>query len=145
MDFKLKDGDDIKEVLKAAYDVELEVSGGWGYDENSPTIIGKNNQSTKNQLQYILASMRTNLEMNITQPKEKRYGGINVEEKSRESLGELDRVTYEVSAMKESDYTTFIQEYKDNFGKIDFDLDEHFKKRKEATIKRKIVYFFKYS
>ncbi len=70
MDFKLKNGDDIKEVLKAAYDMELDVSGGWGYDENFPTIIGKDNQTPKNQLEYMLASMRVNLEMNITQPRE---------------------------------------------------------------------------
>ena len=143
MNFKLQDGDDIKEVLKAAYDVELDVSGGWGYDENSPTIIGQNNQTPKVQLEYMLASMRTNLEMNITQPKESRFGGINVEEKKREVVGELDRVTYEVSAMKDSDYATFIQEYKDNFGKSDFDMEDHFKRRKEATLKREIVYFFK--
>ena len=145
MDFKLKNGDDIKEVLKAAYDMELDVSGGWGYDENSPTIIGKDNQTPKNQLEYMLASMRVNLEMNITQPRESRFGGINVNELKREVVGELEKVSYEVSAMKESDYASFIQEYKDNFEKSDFDMQGHFERRKDATIKREITYFFKLS
>ncbi len=58
-------------------------------------------------------------------------------------VGELEKVSYEVSAMKESDYASFIQEYKDNFEKSDFDMEGHFKRRKEATLKREIVYFFK--
>ena len=145
MKYRLQDGDDVKEVLRAAYDVKLDVSGGWGYDEDSATIIGKDNQTPKNQLEYMLASMRANLEMNITQPKESRFGGINVSEVKREIVGELEKVTYEVSAIKESDYAFFIQEYKDNFEKSDFDMEEHFKRRKEATIRREITYFFKLS
>ncbi len=145
VDFKLKDGDDIKEVLKVAYDVELDVSGSWGYNKNSPTIIGKNTQTPKAQLEYMLASMRVNLEMNITQPKESRFGGINVNELKREVIGKIDKVTYVVSAIKESDYTFFIQEYKENHEKTSFDMEEHFRRRKEATIKKEIIYFFKLS
>jgi len=141
---RLKDGDDIREVLKAAYGVELDVSGGWGYDEKNPIVI-KDKKIPKEQLEYMLATMRANLEMNITQPKEKRYGGVRAEEIKRVEENGIDIVTYLVSGMKESEYEKFIDEYKENFGKENFDIDGHFKRREEATLRLEVEYFFKIS
>jgi len=141
---KLKEGDDIREVLRAAYGVELDVSGGWGYDKESPIVI-KDKKTSKEQLEYMLATMRANLEMNITQPKEDRYGGVRAEEIKRVEEDGIDRVTYLVSGMKESEYEKFIDEYKENFGKENFDIEEHFKRREEATLRLEVEYFFKVS
>jgi len=45
--------------------------------------------------------------------------------------------------MKEDLYTAFIKEYKEGYGKENFDLIEHFKKRKEATLTREVTHYFK--
>ena len=67
----------------------------------------------------------------------------------RQSQGEYQkngrtfhRVTYTVTAMKESLYNAFVDEYKEGYGKADFDLADHFERRKEATLERKITYWF---
>ncbi|SFZ98180.1 hypothetical protein MNB_SV-5-737 [hydrothermal vent metagenome] len=87
--------------------------------------------------------------MNMTQDKEDRYGSINVNETSREQVKEdvyiYEKVTYVITAMKEDIYAEFIDEYKEKYGKDDFDLDEHFRKRKEATLTRTITYWFEVS
>ena len=139
---RLKEGDDIREVLKAAYGVELDVSGGWGYDKESALVI-TDTKTPKEQLEYMLATMRANLEMNITQPKENRYGGVRAEEIKRTQKDGIDKVTYLVSGMKESEYEEFIAEYKENFGKESFDIEEHFKRREEATLRLEVEFYFK--
>ena len=45
--------------------------------------------------------------------------------------------------MLESDYAKFIDEYKDGYGKEGFDIQDHFKRREEATLKREVVYWVK--
>jgi len=140
----------IATLIEAAFDTKLPVVGGWGYHKDDATIIKSNpNNPPLSQIEHMLASMRAYLEMSITQPKELRYGSINLNEKERETVTERNqcyhKVTYEISAMKESDYTTFIEEYKEGYGKKDFDIDDHFKRRKEATLVRKEPYWFEVS
>jgi predicted small secreted protein len=142
---KLKADNNIKEIIKSAFDAELDIDGNWGYTQEEATILKQINVSIL-QAEHTLISMRSYIEMNMTLPKEDRYGSINVVEKSREKV-ELDnkiydKVLYSVSAMKENIYASFINEYKANYGKNDFDMGEHFDKRKEATIKREILYWF---
>ena len=139
---KLKSGDEIKKVLKEAFDMELPVSGDWGYGKDAPLVIEKSSMPY-NQVEYIYASMRATLEMSLTQPKESRYGGINVKEISKESIDGLEKVVYEITAIKEEIYKELIKEYKEGYGKSDFDIDEHFKKREKNKIKREVVYWFK--
>ena len=139
---KLKSGDEIKKVLKEAFDMELPVSGDWGYDKDTPLVIEKSSMPY-NQVEYIFASMRATLEMSLTQPKESRYGGINVKEISKESIDGLEKVVYEITAIKEEIYKELIKEYKERYGKSDFDIDEHFKKRERSKIKREVEYWFK--
>ncbi len=90
--------------------------------------------------------MRAYIEMNMTLPEEERYGSINPKEIERESFSEADslydKVTYEVSGMKENLYADFINEYKNNAEKPGFDLADHFNRRKEATLKRTVVHWF---
>jgi hypothetical protein len=144
MEFKeLKSGDNIKDILKEAFDMELPVSGEWGYSKDKPLIIEKNSSFSVTQIEYIFASMRATLEMSLTQPKESRYGGINLKELSRQKSGEFDRVVYEITAIKEDIYAKLIKEYKDGYGKSDFDIDAHFKKREQNSIKREVEYWFK--
>jgi predicted small secreted protein len=142
---RLKSGDDIREVIKTAFDADLAISGSWGYSQEEATVIEAATVPLL-QLEHMLASMRAYIEMNMTLPAEERYGSINLNETQREQIqkGDLvyDKVTYEITAMKEERYTAFINEYKEGLGKEDFDITEHFNQRKKATISRYEVYWF---
>jgi len=139
----LPQNEPIKTVIKAAFDADLDIEGGWGYDTQAPLIIkALPEDHSKEQLQHMLASMRCYLEMHMTLPKEKRYGSINLNEKHRRKEGTLESVTYSVEAMKESDYERFINEYKEGYGKSDFDMNDHFRRRKAATLRRDITVVF---
>ena len=142
---QLQSHNDLKEVIKAAFDADLAVTGDWGYTQELATIIQSTDQPLK-QLEHMIASMRTYIEMNMTLPEEERYGSINLNEIDREQkhVGELvyDKVTYEITAMKEKSYTAFIKEYKEGLGTESFDITEHFNQRKKATITRNEDYWF---
>jgi hypothetical protein len=142
---QLPSDDDLKEVIKSAFDADLAISGAWGYTKELATIIESADAPLK-QLEHMLASMRAYVEMNMTLPEEERYGSINLNEISREQERTddhvYDRVTYEITAMKEDLYTAFIKEYKEGLGKEDFDITEHFNQRKKATITRTETYWF---
>jgi len=140
----------IATLIEAAFDTKLPVVGGWGYHKDDATIIQSNpNNLPLSQIEHMLASMRAYLEMSITQPEPQRYGSINLNEKERETITEDDRcyhkVIYEISAMKESDYATFIEEYKEGYGSDDFNMEAHFQRRKEATLIRHEPYWFEVS
>lgn len=137
--------DSIKEVIKTAFSTDLEVEGAWGYRKEESTMVGKSHSSEKSQTEFMLATMRAYLEMNMTLGEEERYGAINLTELSREVVDDTyNRVVYEVSAIKESAYKEFIEEYKANSGESDFDMSDHFARRKEATLKREVIYWFKW-
>jgi len=147
---KIKNNNDIKQTIKSTFDVGLTLDGDWGYTEEQATII----EATQSgmpllQLEHMITSMRAHLEMNLTQEKENRYSGINANEISREESKNdkllYDIVTYEITAIKEDLYTQFINEYKEGYGKEDFDINEHFKRRKEATLIREVVHYFEVS
>jgi hypothetical protein len=101
------------------------------------------------QFEHTFAPMRAYIEMNMTLTKEERYGSINPHEIKREEIREADlvydKVTYEVTGMKEDLYAFFIDEYKANSEKPDFDLADHFNRRKEATLKRTVEHWFEIS
>ncbi len=142
---KIPCNEDIKLLVKSAFSVELDISGCFGYSQDEALVINQTDTPIK-QLEHTLASMRAILEMSMTLPKEQRYGAINVNEISRDSISvntkTFDRVTYEITAMKESQYSAFIDEYKEGMEREDFDIQEHFKRRKKATIKREVMFWF---
>ena len=135
----------LKEMIKSVFDIEMNVDGDWGYSKESPLII-RDSDMPLPQLEHTLASMRAHLEMSLMPGKEERYGSINLNESKREEYQEegklLHEVTYAVTAMKESDYSTFIDEYKEHYGKDDFDLADHFERRKKATLVRSETVYF---
>ena len=143
---QLKCDDDIKKIIKSAFDTELHISGAWGYTQALSTVI-LSTEVPIVQLEHMLASMRTYIEMNMTLEKESRYGGIDINEIDREQKKIedtlYDKVTYQITAIKEDLYTSFIKAYKEGYGTKDFDMTKHFKERKEATLTRKEVYWFK--
>jgi len=143
----LPTSNDIHEIIQATFDTDLAVAGSWGYTKENPTIIEATPEGMPlAQLQHMLTTIRAQLEMNLTQEQKNRYGGINANERTREeSRSEntlYEKVTYEVTAMKEDLYTAIIKEYKEGYGKEDFDLNTHFKKRKEATLTRVVDHYF---
>lgn len=143
-------GNDMREVVKSAFDVDLEVAGAWGYNKEESTVLeGNQNNLPLNQFEHTLASMRAYLEMNMTQEKKDRYGSINLNEISRESFNDngltYHKVNYEITAMKDDDYATFVNAYKEGYGKETFNLTDHFKRRKEATLTRVVTHWFNVS
>jgi len=142
---QLKSDNDLKEILKSAFDVDLDISGSWGYTQALSTVI----HSAENplaQFEHMFASMRAYVEMSMTQEAAARYGSINLNESQRERVTVenlvYDKVVYTVSAIKESEYNAFINEYKEGYGQKDFDLSAHFKRREEATLKREVTHWF---
>jgi hypothetical protein len=142
---QIKSDDDIKAVIKSAFDADLDLSGAWGYTQELSTVL-HSTDIPLSQAEHILASMRSYIEMNMTLPKEDRYGSINVREIERSQITEnkliYDKITYEITAMKEETYNAFINAYKEGYGTNDFDLKEHFDQRKKATVSREEVYWF---
>ena len=140
---EIDDHESIEELVKVAFQTELAIAGGWGYSKELATILKEGNTATKAQTQFTLATMRAYLEMNMTLEAEERYAAINLNELHREVEGAYEKVSYEISAMREVEYNVFIKEYKENLEKKEFDINDHFAKRKEATLKREVVYWFK--
>jgi hypothetical protein len=142
---QLQSDNDLKEVIKSAFDTDLALSGAWGYTQELATIIESTDVPLR-QIEHMIASMRTYIEMNMTLPEEERYGSINLNETHRKQIqvGNLvyDKVNYEITAMKEKSYTAFINEYKEGLGTEGFDITEHFNQRKKATITRNEAYWF---
>ncbi len=146
----LTENTNIQELIKTTFDADLPVSGDWGYSKDRASIINALPQGMPIlQLEHTITSIRAHLEMNITQEKENRFGGINANEKTREVMriesAVFDKVTYEITAIKEDLYNAFIKEYKEGYEKETLDLNDHFKRRKEATLIRETVHYFEVS
>lgn len=147
---KLPEPENIQELIQSTFQIDFPLTGSWGYDEKNATII---NELPSNmpllQLQHTVTSIRAHLEMNITQNEEDRYGGINANEKSREQIKKndaiYDKVSYEITAIKEDLYNAFIKEYKEGYEQKGFNLNEHFQRRKEATLVREVTHYFEVS
>ena len=145
---QIQNDDPIQEVIKSAFDANFSVSGGWGYTQALATVI-HSADAPLSQFEHVLASMRAYLEMNMTLPKEERFGSINLNEIHREQTVQntllYDKVTYEITAIKEELYTQFINQYKEGYGKEGFDMTEHFNQRKKATLLRTVEHWFEVS
>jgi hypothetical protein len=143
---KIKSDDKVEDIILGALELKLPVTGGWGYTKDDPVIITDDSMPSI-QLEYMFVTAHSTIVMNLTQPKEKRYGGINVKELSRESLEEkgemIEKVNFEISGMLEDVYADFIKEYKENHGDDKFDLNGHFKRREENTLKLNQSFWFK--
>jgi len=136
--------EDLQNFINVVFNADLNVSGAWGYSKAISTIIEKKgNENSIAQIEFTLATMRAYLEMNMTLEEDERYGAINLNELSRVTDGDYEKVIYEISAIRELEYKKFIDEYKENSENPDFNMTEHFNRRKEATIKREVVYWFK--
>jgi hypothetical protein len=144
---QVQEVDNISDVIKEYFDVDLDISGGWGYDHSSSVIV--NSLSVPiDQFLHMFSTIRATIEMNLMLEDNERYGGINVtfiDGHQIEIENKIyDKITFEVTAMKEKDYANFIQEYKDNYGKNkDFDMTDHFNRRKEASISIHSDFWFK--
>ena len=141
---QISSDDPIAEVIKRAFDMDLAVSGGWGYEAQQPIKLLDDTLPIP-QLQHTLASMRTHLEMNLTQPAQKRYGGINLTEYSRDTKGDLEAVIYHITAIPELQYAAFIDAYKQGYGTEAFDMEAHFEARAKATLHREVTVWFRYA
>ncbi len=144
--YQIEKVDNLSEVLKETFDVDLNISGGWGYDNKSAVVVNDLDVPI-DQFLHMFATIRSTIEMNLMLEKDDRYGGINVtfvEGEQFEIENKLyDHVVFEVTGMNENKYAQFIQEYKDNYGKNkDFDMSDHFKRREESTISMRSDFWF---
>jgi hypothetical protein len=144
---QLEENSDIQALIKSTFDADLPLSGGWGYTEEQATIIHALPEGmTLPQLEQMVTTIRAHLEMNITQEEAHRYGAINANETAREAQGTdltiFDEVSYDITGIKEAPFKAFIKEYKEGYGKEDFDLNAHFERRKEATLTREVTHYF---
>jgi len=139
--------DNLQAFIKAAFNIEFPLSGDWGYTKEKATVIENLREGMPlNQLEHTITTIRTQIEMS----EKNAYRGINVNEKGRESINNSDnklfeKVIYEITAMKEEDYNSFVQEYKDGYKNKELDLNDHFKRRKEATLIREVCHYFEVS
>lgn len=138
--------DDLSGVIEDMFGVTLDIEGDWGYDNKSAVVVNSLDIPI-DQFLYMFANIRANTEMNLILDEDKRYGGINVNliEGTQIEIEDkiYDMITFEITAMKESVYSKFIDEYKQNYGKNEkFDLDDHFKRRQENTVILKSDYWF---
>jgi len=146
----LQENTNIQKLIKETFDADLPLAGDWGYSTDRASIITALPQGMRIlQLEHTITTIRAHLEMNITQEKEHRYGAINANEKAREVISTdtavFDKVTYEITAMKEDLYNAFIKEYKEGYDNESLDLNDHFKRRKEATLTREVIHYFEVS
>jgi len=141
----LQSDDDLREIIKSAFDTDLDIEGSWGYTQNLATILNYR-ETPLSQFEHMFASMRAYIEMNMTKEKNDRYGSINLNEIAREQFTlktkTYDKITYRVTAMKEDIYASFIAAYKEGYGKETFDISEHFKQREKATLIREVIHWF---
>jgi hypothetical protein len=138
--------EDMSSMIEEVFGVKLDISGGWGYDNKSAVKV-HSLEMPIDQFLHTFAAIRANIEMNLTQEEDDRFGGINVHFMDGQQFEiehhMYDHITFEITAMKEKEYAAFIQEYKDNYGKNkDFDMSDHFKRREDATISREADYWF---
>ena len=136
--------ENLKKLVKVAFNADLNISGAWGYSKELSTVIERGNKVNTSQLKFTLATMRAYLEMNMTLEENDRYGAINLIELSRENIDGYEKVIYEISAIKEIEYKEFIAEYKEKLESPDFDMADHFNRRKEATLKREVIHWFNF-
>ncbi len=139
---------DLKQIIKAAFDTDLDIQGSWGYTQEDATIVISSSVPLK-QFEHMFASMRAYIEMNMTRKKDERYGSINLNETKREQVQVntklYDKVSYEINAMNEKVYASFINAYKEGYGKEAFDIEAHFNERKKATLIREVTHWFEIS
>jgi hypothetical protein len=138
--------DDISVVIEEVFGVKLDISGGWGYDNKSVVKV-HSLEIPIDQFIHTFAAIRANIEMNLTLEEDQRYGGINVTFADGQQIEieqkMYDRITFNITAMKQDEYAEFIQEYKDNYGKNkEFNMSDHFKRRDEATISVEADFWF---
>ncbi|CAA6820892.1 MAG: Unknown protein [uncultured Sulfurovum sp.] len=141
---EIKVEENLEELVKVVFNTDLKLDGAWGYSKALATVIKEGNDTPTLQIEFTLATMRAYLEMNMTLEENVRYSAINLQELSREKVDSVyDKVKYEISAIKETEYKAFIKEYKENSDKSDFDMTAHFMRRSDATLKREVIHWFK--
>jgi len=142
---QLQCDDDLKQIIKVAFDTDLDIQGSWGYTQETATTV-LSSPVPLAQFEHMFASMRAYVEMNMTKEENERYGSINLNEIQREEIeiGNIhyDKVIYAITAMREDIYANFINAYKDGYGDASFDLTEHFTQREEATLHREVEHWF---
>ncbi|PID47841.1 MAG: hypothetical protein CR967_02970 [Proteobacteria bacterium] len=138
---KIQDNKNIKQSIKDTFNVDLDVSGGWGYDKSSALIVHSLNVKDE-QFYQLFASIRATIELNILKEKEDKYAGINPSIKSILKEENHTKVIFHITAIKQNTYNELIKEYKQGYGKKDFDIQAHFEKRKKATLKLEMTCWF---
>jgi len=134
---------------------ELPIRGGWGYTVEDALIIDKNDTIVQKGipfdgvgLEYIFVEKRIYEELIISCPANDRSSGIrwNLLEQKLTSHNDrqYDMLTFEVTALRDSDYEELKAEWEGpkGYGSPGFDADAHIKKRNSRTIRYVTEYCF---
>lgn len=137
--------ENIREAINDVFEVDLDINGGWGYDNKTATVVNDLDVPLE-QFVHMFATIRSTIEMNLLLEEDERFGGINAnfEESKKFEVDNktYDILTFKITAINEKEYAKFIKEYKDGYGKKEFDLEEHFKRREEKTLTRYVDFWF---
>lgn len=140
---QIKNLPDTKTAIKNLFDLDLEISGGWGY-EAEDAVLFKGSNLDKSHIFHTFAMIRSIIEMSIL--KDKEYSAINANLKEISNIKKdgknYEFAKYKITAMKTEIYKSLIQEYKNSKFDENFDMNAHFNKRKENTITRDIICWF---
>ncbi len=95
----LQEVEDIKTIIKDTFELELDVQGGWGYDNNTALKVNSLNSMNLEQFVHTFATIRAILEMNLTCNKDEKYAGINATFEESKKF-EINNKTYDVLSFK---------------------------------------------
>lgn len=124
------------------YCAELPIHGGWGYTKTDACIIDKNDSIVDQtlpfpgvSLEYKFIELRAYEELIVFRPEGYKYAGIKINFKNQFLIHEdgkyFDKLIYEVTAFKESDWEELKAEFEGpyGYGNHAFDAEAHEKKR----------------
>jgi len=104
----------ISGLILEVFDAKLDISGGWGYDYKNSIIVNSFDISIDQFFLNLFASLRANIEMNMTLEEDERCGGINAHFLDEEQFSienrTYDHIRFEVIVMREKDYAKVIKE-----------------------------------
>ncbi len=127
----------LNDVFKDAGD--LPIRGGWGYSREEAIVIDKNDPVVAPGLpfdgvgiEYKIAELMAYLELIVFRKADDRYSGIETKVntqylKSIEGK-QYDVLVVDVTAFREKDFNVLKEEWMDNEGNPDFDVQKHLEK-----------------
>jgi len=116
--------------LKNSSDLDLPISGGWGYSAEDCVVIDKNDPTIDPgahfnpvSVEYVFFEKRVYAELIVFRPREDRFSGINWELKTQSLRAidghKMDVLKFRVTAFTDLDWEYLKNEWETNLGYVD--------------------------